>query len=138
VTSEASAVAWHFDLGKVVVKPALEVSGLAEGPALRARPMVVKPKGGPAQYLLDALPNEVPADADAGAGAGAAGGGAGGAGAADVDGGGDNADPGASDLGGCHTSTGDAGAPGGLFAPAALALLALRRRFQRGPGILPR
>ncbi len=58
VTSAKSAQAWHFDLAKVEVRPAAEIKALLEGPPLRFRPMLVKAKGAPEQYLLDALPEE--------------------------------------------------------------------------------
>jgi MYXO-CTERM domain-containing protein len=58
VTGPASARAWHFDLGTVVVKPAAWVKGLTLGPPLRFRPMLAKGDG-PAIWLLDAVPGEV-------------------------------------------------------------------------------
>ena len=58
VTGSASARAWHFDLGTVVVKPAAWVKGLTLGPPLRFRPMLAKGDG-PAIWLLDAVPGEV-------------------------------------------------------------------------------
>jgi hypothetical protein len=58
VTSEASARAWHFDLGAVKIVPAAQVKALALGSPLRFRPTLAKGSG-PAVYLLDALPDEI-------------------------------------------------------------------------------
>ena len=55
VTSPAVAQAWHFDLGKVEVRPAAEVQAMPTGVALRKRPWIVKGAGA-TTWLLDEVP----------------------------------------------------------------------------------
>lgn len=52
VPDPATAERWHLDLAAVQVKPLPEVDALLVGPALRARPMLVKGDG-PAVFVVD-------------------------------------------------------------------------------------
>lgn len=128
VPSAAAARAWHFDLAKVITKPAAEVHALTEGAPLRSRPWLAKGSG-PSVYLLDGLPGEVGVPGSSG-GPGGSGGTGGTSGTSDGDG--VAGDESATDEG-CATSGQRGDASGGVLVAAAAAIVALvsKRRRRR-------
>jgi len=117
VTDPRSAAAWHFDLAKVVTKPAAEVDALLRGPDVRARPLLTRASTG-AVYVLDD-PGALPPGATVGPDGGVivAPGSAGGDGAST---------PGSEDgAGGCAVSAGAVDGAASVVGAFALGLLAL-------------
>lgn len=129
VTSPAVARAWHFDLSKVVVKPAAEVAALTIAVPLRSRPWLAKGAGADV-YMLEGLPGEtgVPGSPGGGGSSGSSGGAAPGDPTGE-----DAADDGAGSEG-CATAGGREGTTNGallVMGAAALAMLITKRRRRR-------
>lgn len=137
VVDAASAAAWRFDLTKVVTTPAAQVLALAQGPDVRARPILARAADGAVNVLDD--PSALPLGATIGPDGGVIVPGAGGSGSGSGDGG-----DGAVSGGDAHGDGG--GCSIGVFPPrslgwatgvlgAALAFVLVARRRDRSPPV---